>query len=103
MSLHKKTLHPALKYSIFKVEHFLSELAQFQAHSHVDERGRERRGVVMWECSEYYASQEVAAGCGAQAGAGSGGGAATGGGGGLGGHTHTPHSQISTSAAAILN
>jgi hypothetical protein len=46
MSLHKKTLHPALKYSIFKVEHFLSELAQFQAHSHVDERGWEVRGMV---------------------------------------------------------
>jgi hypothetical protein len=51
----------------------------------------------MWECSEYYASQEVAAGCCTQAGVGSGGGAATGGGGGFGGHTHTPHSQISTS------
>jgi hypothetical protein len=46
MSLLKKTLHPALKYSIFKVEHFLSEMAQSQAQTHIDNRGREVRGVV---------------------------------------------------------
>ncbi len=63
MSYLKKNLHPALKYSVFKVQHFLSELAQFQAHSHVGERGREVRGWFMWECSEFYASQEVKAGC----------------------------------------
>jgi hypothetical protein len=39
MSLLKNTPYPALKYSVFKVKNFLSQLAQFYAHAHVDGKG----------------------------------------------------------------